>query len=158
MTRLSRADLEAALAFAGELGAAAPTTPVRTPGCWIGSQRSSASTSRATTRLDAAHHAINEAEYGGTDPEALEAELPVSPNDLPFCVYARQIGDPYFPARRLSDILDIAAFRETELFEVLGADPSIQMRMPAAQDALGPRPWGGRDEISPTGTCCCSTR
>jgi DNA-binding CsgD family transcriptional regulator len=132
MARLSRADLEAALTFAAELGAAAPERA--RADAWM-LERLAALIGfdfAGYYHLDAAHHAITEAEYGGPQSELPEAEFPVSPSDLPFCVYARRIGNPYFQARRLSDILDLGAFRETELFEVLGADPSIQMRMPAS--------------------------
>ena len=138
MAHLSRADLEAALAFAAELGTAAP-------------QRERADVwflERIARMIDLevaaySHHRpsspllLSDAEY-----PANAAQEPWAPTDHewevitaenPFCRYADTTGDRYFSARRLTDLVDLPTFAQTEFFELfdVGTMPhAIQMRLP----------------------------
>jgi len=131
MTRLSRADLEAALAFAAELGAAAPEHA--RADSWI-LERLAALIGidfAGYYQLDASSAVISEAEYGAplvTDDEA----DPAPTSDMPFCIYGRRTGDPYFRARRFSDILDLVSDGRSQSCDLLDVEPAIQTRMPGA--------------------------
>jgi DNA-binding CsgD family transcriptional regulator len=135
MARLSRTDLEAALAFAAYLGAAAPERARCDE--WILARLAAliGIDSAGYYHLDAACETLSEAEYGGPFPPPSAAELAVPVSENPFCRYAKRTGDPYFRPHRLSDVVDLAAFARTHMFAVYGADPAIQMRMPGAPTA-----------------------
>ena len=54
----------------------------------------------------------------------------------PFTQYANRIGTPFIPARRVSDVVDMRAFRRTALWELVRGSEmphAIQMRLPGAR-------------------------
>ena len=134
--------MEAALAFAAELGTAA-------------SQRERADVwflERISQMIDLewasySHHDVstrvllNDAEY----PVNPAAE-PWTPNDHewkviktenPFCLYVDRTGDRYFSARRLTDVTDMRTYSQTEHFEMCGIAElphSLLMRLPGEGD------------------------
>lgn len=139
MAHLSRSDLEAALAFAAELGTAAPQRD--RADLWFLERISQ------MIGVDVAGYShlakpfrvlLTDAEY-----PAHPSGDPWIPNDYewalieaenPFCVHARSSGDQYFSAIRLSDVVDdMAAFRQTEIFELFDCATlphEVQMRLP----------------------------
>jgi DNA-binding CsgD family transcriptional regulator len=135
MARLSRTDLEAALAFAAFLGAAAPERARCDD--WILARLAAliGIDFAGYYHLDAACKAISEAEYGGPFPPPSATELAIPLSELPFCRYANRIGDRYFRPRRLSDVLELDPFSRTRMAGPYGSDPAIQMRMPGAPSA-----------------------
>jgi len=138
VAHLTRADLEAALAFAAELGAAAPQRDRVDD--WI--------LERISHMIDLevagySHHGessrvlLSDAEFppnpmaGPWAPTDQEWDLIVAEN--PFCTYADTTGDRYFSARRITDVVDMATFTQTEfyeLFDVASMRHNIQMRLP----------------------------
>lgn len=133
MARLTRSEMEAALAFAAEVGTAA-SQPERVDRDLLERiSRLLSADVAAYWRMDLEHELLSLTEYPGGQPftpSAHEWELLMSQN--PFCLYAERTGQPFFPARRLIDVVDIREFRTTELYELGFGDPthSIQMKMP----------------------------
>lgn len=133
MARLTRSEMEAALAFAAEVGTAASQRD-RVDGDLLERiARLLDADIVAYWRMNLEHELFAFTEYPGGQPFApseREWELLMSQN--PFCLYAKATGQPFFPARRLSDVVDMDHFRTTELYELGSAHPmhSIQMKMP----------------------------
>lgn len=78
---------------------------------------------------------LSDAEYParltGSPPRApSKHEQEVWLTQHPFCLFAVRTGDRYFSARRLTDVVDMRTFRQTEFFEMSGDGPTIQMRLP----------------------------
>jgi DNA-binding CsgD family transcriptional regulator len=138
MAHLSRADMEAALAFAAELGTAAPQRD--RADMWflerisemIGLDWASYSHHAETSRF-----LLNDAEYpanpaaGPWEPSDHEWEVIKAEN--PFCLYVDQTGDRFFSARRLTDVTDMRTYSQTEHFEMCGMAEmphSLLMRLP----------------------------
>ena len=113
--------MEAALAFAAEVGTAA-SNPERADG-WIVEEIAHLVGADIVgyTEIDASHHILHDAKFPGppTSPTAHEWGLLKAQN--PFCHYAIKNGSRSFSAHRLTDVADMSAFRRTELFEVMGA-------------------------------------
>jgi DNA-binding CsgD family transcriptional regulator len=122
MARLSRADLEAALAFGAEVRGAA-SRPDRAD-LWI---------LERVSRLigyevgDYSQHGDTLQPLNATDYPAKASTTPWTDHDWavieaehPFCLYAARSGDPHFSARRATDVIDMRAFRQSEAFELLG--------------------------------------
>jgi len=138
MAHLSRADLEAALAFAAELGTAAPHRDradrwfLERISQMIGLEWAGYSHHDVSSR-----HLLSDAEF-----PANPAAEPWAPNDHewavikaenPFCLYVDRTGDRYFSARRLSDVADMREYSETEHFEMCGMAEmphTLLMRLP----------------------------
>ena len=138
VARLTRADLEAALAFAAGLSAAAAET--ERADRWIldeiagmvdvevASYTHFGQSSRVIL-LDT----VVPTELGIEPWAPTDDEWAVVVRDNPFCVYADGANDPYFTARRVTDLVDLKTFAQTELFEMhdIGAMPhAIQARHP----------------------------
>src|SRR5919106_3563368 len=130
VVRLTRADLEAALAFAAGLSAVAAET--ERADLWIldviagmvdvevASYTHFGQSSRVIL-LDT----VVPTELGVEPWAPTDDEWAVVVRDNPFCVYADRASDPYFTARRVTDLVDPKAFAQTELFEMhdIGAMP-----------------------------------
>ncbi|HUF06563.1 MAG TPA: helix-turn-helix transcriptional regulator [Candidatus Binatia bacterium] len=136
MARLSRADMEAALAFAAEVSTAASETDradlwlleriSRLVGLEAGSY---AQLETSSSRfLSYAEYPARPADGPSWTPTEHEHEVWLTQN--PFCIFAVRTGDRYFSARRLTDVVDLRTFRQTEFFEITGARPAVQTRLP----------------------------
>ena len=58
----------------------------------------------------------------------------------PFCMYAERTGDKYFSARRVSDVVDMQSFRRTEMYDLFDyaiRPHAVQTRIPGG----GAREW-----------------
>ncbi len=133
MGRLSRADLEAVLSLAGELGAAAPES--QRADQWLLERVCVLLSAEAGgySQFDASGTLHQDAEYPGPAFIPTEAEWEVFRTQNPFCQEAIRTRNPYIPARRLTDVVDVREFRRTELWELTGGNNlphTIQMRMP----------------------------
>lgn len=154
MARLSRADLEAVLDFAGEVNAVARDAQRADPMLLERIARLVGAEVVAYSQFDASEQLGQDTEYPGPATVPSEAEWELYRTQNPFTAYAGRTGDPFFPARRLTDVVDVRAFRQTELSELLDADVphSIQMRMPGTSGstwvfevARGGRNYSTRD-------------
>ena len=135
MARLSRADLEAVLDFAGEVSAAARERPRADP--WLLERIAELLSAEvvAYSQFDESEQLCQDAEYPGPPWEPTEAEWELLSTENPFTNYATRAGDPHFSARRLTDVVDLRAFRRTALYELTdggAGSASVQMRMPGA--------------------------
>lgn len=157
MARLSRADLEAAPAFAAEVGTAAREAE-RADG-WILERMARLVPAEVATygQLETSSSRILALADYPVGPPVDEPVMP-SGHDLevwltqnPFCTYADVTANPYFFAVRLSDIVDYEVFARTEFAAM--SDPNIskviQMRIPGSTGthwslAVG---RGGRDYL-----------
>jgi len=129
--------MEAALAFAAEVASAASQP-----------DRVDLSILELISRMvgfevgDYSHHGDSRGPMHAADYPAKPAGLTWAPTDHeweaietehPFCLYAARTGNQYFSARRVTDVVDMRAFRETEVFELLGFTErphALQMRIP----------------------------
>jgi DNA-binding CsgD family transcriptional regulator len=133
MARLTRADMEAALAFAAEVGTAA-SEPDRADDLILERvARHLLSELTGYDLFDADCRLLHSAEFSETPiwvPTEHEWELLRTQN--PFTNYAERASDPLFHARRLSDVVDMELFKQTELYAVHDddIDYAIQARMP----------------------------
>ena len=135
MARLSRTDMEAALAFEAEVGSAAPQ-PDRAD-AWILEQISRMIGFEVG---DYSHHGDSRLPLHAADyPQKASAWAPtdheweVIEAEHPFCRYAVRTGDQYFSARRVTDVVDMRTFRRTEayeLFEYPVREHALHMRTP----------------------------
>jgi DNA-binding CsgD family transcriptional regulator len=145
MARLSRADMEAALAFTAEVAMAA-SQPERADARFLA--------------LIAEMIAFDVADYSqhGDAPQPIQgADYPIiaaadawSPTEdewdiiekeHPFCRYAARTHDWYFAAHRLTDVVDVRAFARTEFFAMnlcaVAERPHVlQMRMGGAAGSV----------------------
>lgn len=139
MARLSRADLEATLHFASEVSTAAPQTD-RADG-WLLERISDMiglEIASYSQHVDSSGSLLNDSEYQPGKPATepwtpTEHEWELLKTQNPFSALARRTGDPYFSARRISDLVDMDMYSRCELFEVLDMATmphEIQMRMP----------------------------
>lgn len=139
MTRLTRTDMEAALAFAAEVSDAAPQA--ERADLWLLERiaRLIGLESAAYAQLVTSSSSIlSYAEYPSLpidsppwSPNEHEHEVWLTQN--PFCVFANRTGDPYFSARRLTDVVDMGGFGQTEFFEMFDVSDTgrnIQTRLP----------------------------
>ena len=138
MAHLSRADLEAALALAAELGTAAPQR--ERADVWFLeriSQMIGLEWAGYTHHDVSSRHLLIDAEFP-VNPAA-EAWTPndhewkVIKTENPYCLYVDRTGDRYFSARRLTDVTDMRAYSQTEHFEMCGfaeMPHSLLMRLP----------------------------
>lgn len=135
MARLTRSEMEAALAFAAEVGTAASQRERADGDLLERIARLLNADITAYWRMNLEHELFTFTEYPSGQPFApteREWELLMSQN--PFCRYAKQTSQPFFHARRLTDVVDIQQFQTTELYELGSDEPrhSIQMKMPGA--------------------------
>lgn len=136
MARLSRSDLEAVLAFAGEAGVAAAERG--RADVWLLERiaRLIDTDIAAYDLMDSASRLLFSTEFPGPyqPPDEHVWELLMTQN--PFCDFRKRTGEPYFAAVRQSDIVDDDAYSATEFAEVFAELPyTIQMRMPAESGA-----------------------
>ncbi len=127
--------MEAALAFAAEVGSAA-SEPDRADQ-WI-LERISAMVGYEVG--DYSHHGdsrlpLHAADYPqrASAWEPTDHDLDVIEAEHPFCRYAVRTGDRHFSARRVTDVVDMQAFRRSEVYELLDYSVrphAIQMRTP----------------------------
>jgi DNA-binding CsgD family transcriptional regulator len=133
MARLTRADMEAALAFAAEVGTAA-SEPDRADDLILERiARHLDSELGGYEKLDADCRPLHTVEFPAGPiwmPNEHEWELLATEN--PFSNHAERVGDPLFHALRLSDVVDLELFKQTELYAVHDddIDYAIQARMP----------------------------
>ncbi len=123
--------MEAALAFAADVGTAAPECDRIDH--WLLERIAGLieSESLGYTQFDAECRLLRDAEYPGPPwvPTAHQLELLKSQNV--FSNYAKRTAQPHFSARRITDVVDIRVFKRSELYHVLEDTPhAIQMRMP----------------------------
>lgn len=130
MARLSRADLEAVLDFAGEVGALAREPQRADP--WILERIVGLvhADEAAYSQYDRLHRIRQDSEFPGPAFEPTADELEIYRTQNPYTSYAKRIRNPFFSARRLTDVVDMRVFRRTELYELVGEGASVQMRMP----------------------------
>ena len=146
MAHLTRSDLEAALAFAAELGTAAPQHD--RADVWFLERIAQ------MIDLEAADYSLHselrprtllsDAEYSGggsdTAPEEwapTDHEWAVIKAEMPFWRYVVRTGDRFFSAHRTTDVVDMRTFSRTEYFEVFDVASmprEIQMRLPGEPD------------------------
>ena len=148
--------MEAALAFGAEVASAAPQRE-RADGWFLERIAGLVGSEVATySEIDASCRVVHDAEYPGPPWVPTEAEWTVLRTQNPFSAYARSTGNPHFPARRLADVVDMRAFRATELYQALVSDlpRAIQMRMPGQSGthwtlevARSGRDYVGRDVL-----------
>ena len=130
--------MEAALAFAAELGTAAPQREradmwfLERISLMIGLEWASYSHHDVSSRvlLSDAEYPVNPA----AEPWApSDHEWKVIKAENPFCLYVDRTGDRYFSARRLTDVTDMRTYSQTEHFEMCGMAEmphSLLMRLP----------------------------
>lgn len=139
MTRLTRTDMEAALAFAAEVSDAAPQAERADLRLLERLSRLIEFESAGYARLvTGSYRMLSYAEYPSppidstpSSPDDHKREVYVTQN--PFCVFANRTGDLHFSARRLTDVVDTGAFRQTEFFEMFDMSDSgrnLQTRLP----------------------------
>jgi DNA-binding CsgD family transcriptional regulator len=123
VARLTRADLEAALAFGAGLSAAAAET--ERADVWILHQvcrmvdvEVASYTHFGHSSRDVLLDTVYPTELGIGPWAPTDEEWEVQVRDNPFCLFADRTGERYFRARRLTDIGDLEAFARTELFEM----------------------------------------
>ena len=135
MARLTRADMEAALAFAAEVGAAA-SEPDRADDVIL--ERIAQhldSELGGYQHLDADCRPLHTVDYpAGPIWVPTEHEWELLATENPFSNYAERVGDPLFHALRHSDVIDLELFKQSELYTVQDDDIdfAIQARMPSA--------------------------
>ena len=134
--------MEAALAFAAELGTAALQR--ERADVWFLeriSQMIDLEWAAYSHHAESSRYLLNDAEYPAKP--AAEAWVPsdhewdVIKTENPFCLYVHRTGDRYFSARRFTDVTDMRAYRQTEHYEMCGiaAMPhSLLMRLPGEGD------------------------
>ena len=136
MQRLSRADLEAIVGLTAELAAA--TLERDRVDRWflervcklLDGEMAAYSTFDATGAL------LEDCHYPREPFVPSEAEWELFRTQNPFTQYAALVGTPFIPAQRISDVVDMRAFRKTELWELVHGDEmphAIQMRFPGAR-------------------------
>lgn len=133
MARLTRADMEAALAFAAEVGTAAPQRD-RIDG-WMLERIAGlvGSDSLGYAEYDPSCGLLHDAEYPGPPWVPSEHVMELLRSENAFSNYAMRTARPHFSAQRLTDVVDMRVFQRTELYLALDDTPhAIQMRMPAA--------------------------
>ena len=135
--------MEAALAFAAELGTAA--TQRERADDWLLERISQ------MIGLEWAGYSHHDPNHPGcllidAESPAKPAAEPWTPSDHewkviktenPYCLYVDRTGDRYFSARRLTDVTDMRAYSQTEHYEMCGiaAMPhSLLMRLPGEGD------------------------
>ena len=156
MTRLSRAELEALLAFGAELSAAA-SNPDRVDDWAL---EAIAGLLHADlvgyTEIGPSHQIVHDAEFPGPPVSPGEEVIELLETQGPFVHFSARTHDPYFEAYRLSDVVDMRAFRHTELFEIISADMphEVQTWMPGQPGATwvlgaarGSRDFSARDLV-----------
>lgn len=147
MARLSRADLEAALAFAAELGTAAPER--ERADFWILERISRLIGLEVANYSHIADYSQHPESTGlllhDTEYPANPAAEPWAPTDHewnlikaqnPFVQYVNGTGDQHFSARRTTDVVDMRTFSRTEFFEtfeIATLPHEIQMRLPGEE-------------------------
>ena len=136
MQRLSRADLEAIVGLTAELTVAALDR--ERVDRWLLERVCSLVDGElaAYSAFDASGATVNDAEYPRKPFVPSEAEWELFRTQNPFTHYAMRLGTPFIPARRISDIVDMRAFRRTQLWEFVHGDEmphAIQMRFPGAR-------------------------
>lgn len=134
--RLSRADLEAVVGLTAELGAAAPQGD--RVDRWLLERVCDLVDGEyaGSSEYDLSGARVNHADYPAQPSVPDEAEWKLFRAQNPFTTYAVRTGTPFIPARRLSDIVDLRAFRRTELWELVRGDEmphAIQMRFPGSR-------------------------
>lgn len=153
MARLSRADMETALAFAAELATAAPAR--ERADSWLLERIARVIGAEVVGYAHfEAGRVVHEAEFPGPVWMPTEHEWDLLRTQNPFTNYARRTGQPHFLARRLTDVVDIRIFRTSELYR-LGSDDrphAMQTRMPGrpgthwtVEVARGGRNFSARD-------------
>ncbi len=132
MARLSRADMEAALAFAAEVGMAGGESG--RVDAWLMERIAGLANAdvAAYSQYSSASELLHDVEFPGPPhvPSDLEEELFRTEN--PFTAYAERTRNPYIPALRLTDVVDMAVFRRTALWAIVHGDAmphAIQTRM-----------------------------
>ena len=138
MAHLSRADLEAALAFAAELGTAAPQHD--RADIWFLeriSQMIGLECASYSQHAESSRHLLHDAEYPANPAagpwEPTDHEREVIKAEMPFHLYVVRTGDRFFSARRLTDVTDIRVYSQTEHFEMVGMAEmphALLMRLP----------------------------
>lgn len=132
MARLSRADMGAVLAFTSELSAAA-SAPDRADE-WIVERISSLVAAEVTSyaQIDSGHHIVHAAHFPGPQAPPTDEEWPLIIDENPFCHYAARKADPFFSARRLTDVVEIRAFKRTAFSRIIGwgLRHDVQTRLP----------------------------
>jgi DNA-binding CsgD family transcriptional regulator len=133
VARLTRADMEAALAFAAEVGTAA-SEPDRIDDSIL--ERIAThlhSEVGAYQQLDAECHPLHTVDYpAGPIWVPTEHEWELLATENPFSNHAKRVSDPLFHALRLSDVIELEVLKQSELYAVLDddIDYEIQARMP----------------------------
>jgi DNA-binding CsgD family transcriptional regulator len=133
MARLTRADMEAALAFAAEVGTAA-SQPDRADDLILERISSATGSELAGYDLyDVTCTMLFSTEMPGPAWVPTDHEWALLKTENPFSAHAARIGSVTFGAVRLSDVVDMRSFRQTELYALHDddIDYSIQARMPA---------------------------
>ena len=133
MARLSRADTEAALAFAAEVGTAA--SELDRADMWLLERiaRMLDSELVAYHRVDLAKRLWDNTEYPARPWRPFEEEDDPDAAELnPFCHYARQTHQPYYLAERYSDVVKLPGLSAMVLDAAMTVEPDqgIQTRMP----------------------------
>jgi DNA-binding CsgD family transcriptional regulator len=133
MARLTRADMEAVLAFAAEVGTAA--SQLDRADEWIVERlaRVTGSELAGYTLLDVTCHLLHTTEFPGPAWIPTEHESALLRTENPFSDHAARIGLATFSAIRLTDVVDMRSFRHSELYALQDddIDYAIQARMPA---------------------------
>lgn len=124
--------MESALAFAGEVSAAAPQE--ERADMWLLERisRVVGLEDASYAQLDGSSRFLHHVNHPGPRWAPTEAELQLASTQDQFCIYAATTGDQFFTARRLSDVVDLRGFRQTECFETLSDkdDRVLTMRLP----------------------------
>lgn len=129
MGRLSRSDLEAALAFVAEAAEAASQHERADP--WLLERLARLLDAELVEygQLDAASRVLQTSVYPASIAHDERSAVPIAERN-PFCDYRDRIGDPYFRAVRLSDVLGPETGRLGGAFAGWDGVSAIQMRMP----------------------------
>ena len=129
MGRLSRSDLEAALAFVAEAAEAASQR--EREDAWLLERLARLLSAEFVGygQLDAASRVLQMSVYPASIAFDVDAAVPIAERN-PFCYYRDRIDDPYFRAVRLSDVLGPGTGRLVGAFAGWDGVAAIQMRMP----------------------------
>jgi DNA-binding CsgD family transcriptional regulator len=134
MARLTRADMEAALAFAAEVGTAA-SQPERADSLILEQLASLIHADLSGyISFDASCQPLHATEFPGLWWVPTERELELFSTQNPFSHYGDRTGQPHFLTCRLTDVVDVREFHRTEMHAIStdqGIPHAIQTRMPA---------------------------
>jgi DNA-binding CsgD family transcriptional regulator len=87
------------------------------------------------TEIGPVHRIVHNAEFPGPQvtPSPTDEVWELLEAQGPFMRFSRRTDDPYFRPRRLSDVVDMQTFSQTEIFELFSADLpyEVQTWMPA---------------------------